>query len=259
MAFEEKNKTNYSRAPFTWQIRDTGFGSAEENMAQDKAWLESLTPDADPILHFYEWNKDSVTYGYFVLPKNYLDLSRMEKRGFVLAKRPTGGGIIFHTWDLAFSVLIPANHPGYSHNTLDCYAFINEAVLNSVKIFLGSDVAIALTPVDAVEFDPSCGRFCMAKPTKYDVILEGKKIAGAAQRKCRQGFLHQGSIALSLPCEEILRDILLPETKVIEAMRSYTYPLMGEKATISQIHNAKKELKELLKINLIRQQSIKTT
>jgi lipoate-protein ligase A len=44
----------------------------------------------------------------------------------------------------------------------------------------------------------------MARPTKYDVMLQGRKIAGAAQRKTKAGFLHQGTIALLCPDPELL-------------------------------------------------------
>ncbi len=37
---------------------------------------------------------------------------------------------------------------------------------------------------------------CFANPVRDDVMLLGRKIAGAAQRRTRGGFLHQGSIQL---------------------------------------------------------------
>ena len=35
---------------------------------------------------------------------------------------------------------------------------------------------------------------CFVEPAKYDVILEGQKIAGAGQRRTRSGLLHQGTL-----------------------------------------------------------------
>jgi len=35
---------------------------------------------------------------------------------------------------------------------------------------------------------------CFANPVRADVLIDGRKIAGAAQRRTRQGLLHQGSI-----------------------------------------------------------------
>ena len=35
---------------------------------------------------------------------------------------------------------------------------------------------------------------CFARPTGYDILVEGAKVAGGAQRATRDGLLHQGSI-----------------------------------------------------------------
>ena len=80
---------------------------------------------------------DSATFGYFVNPGKFLDLDHVREKGLNLARRPTGGGIIFHLWDMAFSVIVPAHCPEFSMNTLDNYAFVNCVVLEAVGEFAG--------------------------------------------------------------------------------------------------------------------------
>ncbi|MFS8563928.1 MAG: hypothetical protein LVR00_06280 [Rhabdochlamydiaceae bacterium] len=94
-----------------WEILDTGKRSAKENMEIDAYLLDTLGDKRDPILHFYEWAGDCATYGYLTNPKDYLDEEGVAARGLSLAKRSTGGGIVFHSWDFAFSVLVPAESP----------------------------------------------------------------------------------------------------------------------------------------------------
>lgn len=230
-----------------WKEIDTGLGSAETNMRLDAEMLETVE---QPTLHFYEWERPSITYGHFIEPSKFLRLPSLEKRGIDYARRPTGGGIVFHLWDLAFSVLIPASSNLFSLNTLDNYAFVNQAVLRAVQNFLGEKKNLVLTPTDQEAMVEDCRRFCMAQPTKYDVVLQGRKIAGAAQRKTKQGFLHQGTIALMMPEEEILRDVLHDET-IATAMMVHTYPLMGEK----QLGEARLELKQHLRKEFINEDS----
>lgn len=229
-----------------WNVLDTGVATAEENMRIDTQLLQDLKRGDAPTLHFYEWSADSASYGYFVDPSSYLDLSGVKKRGLSLARRPTGGGIVFHIWDLAFSVLIPASHPQFSMNTLENYAMINEPVLGAVRQFLGKEGELILTETDAASFDPSCARFCMARPTKYDVMLHGRKIAGAAQRRTKEGFLHQGTISLLMPNTSYLEEVLLPGTQVLDAMASYTFPLLGQKGSEQDLPKVRSELKKLL-------------
>lgn len=233
-----------------WKIVDTGTASAEKNMEIDAALLEAL--GQEPILHLYEWEGDSATYGYFVKPADFLNLQGAKKQGLKLAKRPTGGGIVFHVWDFAFSVLVPATSTHFSSDTLANYRYVNGVVHTAVEEFLQTKEEMELIPSDAASLDGSCARFCMAKPTKYDLTVGSKKIAGAAQRKCKQGFLHQGTIALTLPPDEYLDEVLLSGTRVKEAMLAHTFPLLGEQATPDKIKQSKKELSNLLQKHFTR-------
>ena len=230
-----------------WKLLDTGVGTAKKNMDLDAKLLEEMRADDSPILHYYEWERDSGTYGYFLKPEKYLNLEKAKQNGLELARRPTGGGIVFHVCDLAFSALVPAGFPEFSLNTLDNYNFINNGVKKAVKKFFQMTEAPSLLPDEPAPLDESSRHFCMAKPTIYDVMIDGKKIAGAAQRRRKQGYLHQGSIAIALPQENFLQDVLLPNTQVLEAMRLNTFSILGSDYTPSDLNEVRYELRRLLK------------
>lgn len=221
-----------------WNILDSGKKSAVENMKADEALLKNLKPNDKPILHLYDWEGPSATYGYFINPENYL---KQEKK-LLLSRRPTGGGILFHLWDFSFSVLIPSGHPGYSDDVMKNYHFVNDAVLDAVKNYLKTETSIQLLPMNPVPLDKYCEHFCFAKPTKYDVMIGGKKVAGAAQRKKRNGFLHQGSISVAVPKFAFLEEILPPDARVVEAMKLHTFSLLPSSATDKDLQDARKEL-----------------
>lgn len=213
-----------------WKVLDTGVRTAKENMALDAALLEDLAIDRDPLLHFYEWKQDAATFGHFVDPKKFLKNLDLD-----LAKRPTGGGIIFHVADFAFSILVPSSHPNYSLNSLENYAFINEQISKAVA-HLGIPQLLPTEPTSGV------AGYCMAKPTKYDVMVGGKKIGGAAQRRTRDGYLHQGSISLGLPSDEFLKRYL--DEEVVSAMSDLSYAPLGKKWTKQQLEEARADLKQ---------------
>jgi lipoate---protein ligase len=227
-----------------WEVLDTGLGSAEENMRIDAELL--LSGRSSPVLHFYDWEGECATFGHFVNPADYLNLEEVRRRNLHLAKRPTGGGILFHKWDFAFSLFVPEKSRFFSLNTLENYALVNCVVLKAVQSFLQEDRAMSLTPVDEKALDRYSERFCMARPTKYDVVLEGRKIAGAAQRRNKRGFLHQGSIALALPSLEEIKELLLPGSLVWEGMARFAFPLLGKEADQNQIKRARDKLRSLL-------------
>ncbi len=230
-----------------WTLIEREAASAVSNMEYDAELLRTLEPSAAPILHLYEWERPSLTYGFFAHPEKVLNLEVVERQGFDRARRPTGGGVVFHAWDLAFSVLIPAHSSLYSHNTLDNYALINAVVSSVVHMFLGESFAnkneMSLTPEDGGMQNPGQAFFCMARPTKYDLVVGKKKIAGAAQRKTKQGFLHQGTLALQFPDWDLLSE-MLPSQEVCEAIQQTTFPLLGENESLEQ---GRKKLTELLK------------
>jgi lipoate---protein ligase len=229
-----------------WKVFDTGVKTAEENMRLDTELLENLSPQGEAVLHLYDWKGPSATYGYFIKTKDFLNLEVAKSKGLSLAKRPTGGGIVFHLSDLAFSVLLPAGHEGFSENTLDNYHYVNERVILAVKGVM-QEASLELLPEDPKPLDKSSSNFCMAKPTIFDVMIEGKKVAGAAQRKRKQGFLHQGSISIALPDTTFLNEILLPGTKVLEAMKANSYTMLKSPWSPKDLEEVRHMLKKHLK------------
>ena len=131
--------------------------SAEKNMALDSSLLEEIREGDDPILHFYEWDGPCLTYGYFLKPSDFLNLERCEALGVSMARRPTGGGIIFHIGDLAFAAVVPAGDKGYFEKPLDNYTYINEKVKRAIEKVVGKRAA--LLPSDPVPRTESCGEF----------------------------------------------------------------------------------------------------
>ncbi|MCH9704482.1 MAG: hypothetical protein K0U13_06825 [Chlamydiae bacterium] len=209
---------------------DSGSRTAEENMELDRGLLADLGEMEDLFLHLYDWKNPSLTYGHFIDPSKYLNSGIID-----MARRPTGGGIVFHLSDLAFSVLVPSSHPSFSENTMENYAFINNKVIEALG---GGE----LLPVEPTALDAAAKNFCMAKPTRYDVILNGKKVGGAAQRRTKAGYLHQGTIFLQEPDMELLQRIVLPGTRVLEGMEQNSHPFAPD----VPLEEARRQMKQRL-------------
>ncbi len=231
-------------------IIDTGIAYPQENMDKDKKFLESLGNENHPILHFYEWKGASATFGHFINPGKYINLEKAEQVHLRLGRRPTGGGIVFHIWDFAFSFLMPSTHKNFSANTLANYRFVNEAVLQSVQeIFPLRDAM--LIPENLPFKTPACQNFCMAGPTQYDVVHQGLKIAGAAQRRKQQGYLHQGTISLAFPQIDFLRTVLHGEQALFDAMAQCPFAPLGNAPSASLLANTRLLLRKTLAQKLL--------
>lgn len=194
--------------------------SAQKIMEKDRALLEELSSRHTPILHFYEWEAPSFTYGYFCKPFSIIDPKGVKNLKIDCARRPTGGGVCFHFSDLAFSFLMPSTHPLFSKETLSNYFYVNQRVQVAIRQFVGSQTELISS---SQEVSPLCTQFCYAKATKYDVLLLGKKVGGAAQRQTKKGYLHQGSIFLTPLCQEVLNTLLPGHPEVISAINETSY------------------------------------
>lgn len=227
-----------------WEVVDSKVASAHENMQMDAALLAGLETRQVPVLHFYEWESPSITYGLLVKPEEFLNIESLENEGITLAKRPTGGGVTFHLWDFAFSILVPANHPSFSQDTRENYRTINRKIAAAIESVFNKKCTLIEQDFEAK--DKASKRFCMARATQYDLVFEEKKVVGSAQRVKKQGFLHQGMISLVEPSAAVLRRVLKEGTAVLEATLATSYPLLGKNATTPQIKEAKKLLKSAI-------------
>jgi lipoate-protein ligase A len=166
--------------------------SAPMNMAIDEALLEAAST---PIIRFYRWRSPALSFGYF---GQFGDVaSSAGERDLV--RRWTGGGIVFHGDDLTYSIVIPASDPVFDESSMAIYERIHRALADALNgvgeravVAGGGDSGgIASLKSSAVS---GSGYNCFANPVRADVILHGRKIAGAAQRRTRRGLLQQGSI-----------------------------------------------------------------
>jgi lipoate-protein ligase A len=166
--------------------------SAAMNMAIDEALFECATA---PSIRFYGWRSPALSFGYF---GKFSDVA-IYAAEHDLVRRWTGGGIVFHGDDLTYSIVIPVSDPAFNESSLAIYEKIHRALAHALNrvgqravVAGGVDSGgIALTKRAAVS---AGGYNCFANPVRADVMMDGRKVAGAAQRRTRRGLLQQGSI-----------------------------------------------------------------
>jgi lipoate-protein ligase A len=166
---------------------DVPSRSAAMNMAIDEALLELAE---HPCIRFYRWDHPALSFGYF---GRFNDVANAEKDR-ELVRRWTGGGIVLHDSDLTYSVVIPSTRMT-KIAPLDLYTQIHRAMCDVLV-----ECGVGATLVEGTPAKIS--DVCFANPVRADLVVDGKKIAGAAQRRTRRGLLQQGSIRLeNLPVD----------------------------------------------------------
>jgi lipoate-protein ligase A len=167
----------------TWSLLESAPGNAAYNMALDEALLEAVAQLKQPILRFYSWHEPAASFGYF---QRYLVIEQSTLLR-PLVRRPTGGGLVPHNSDWTYSVIFPTVHEWYSVSASESYQRVHQWIQASfATLQVVADLAEGCRDAQTGE--------CFVGYVKNDLLWQGRKIAGAAQRRTRSGLLIQGSI-----------------------------------------------------------------
>ena len=166
-----------------WLVLLSGKCSPAFNMALDEALLEAMPRLQHPVLRSYGWTEPAASFGYF---QKYADVEHTTMLR-PLVRRPTAGGIVPHDADWTYSMTFPTTLEWYGLRAEESYRRVHEWVREALA---RSGFKTELAP----EAKKSAPGHCFVGHEKSDVLWHGKKIAGAAQRRNKQGLLIQGSI-----------------------------------------------------------------
>ena len=166
-----------------WLFLDSGPGNPAYNMALDEALLEAMPRLERPVLRFYGWTEPAASFGYF---QKWAEVERLTPLR-PLVRRPTAGGLVPHDADWTYSLAFPVSAPWYSLTAQESYRRVHES-LQSAFARLGAPTELA--PI-SLQLGPGQ---CFAGYECADLLWRGRKIAGAAQRRRKDGLLIQGSI-----------------------------------------------------------------
>lgn len=180
-----------------WRLINSGFQTGAMNMALDEALLHSVASgDSLPVLRFYRWRPATVTIGYGQSVTADVDLEVCRQAGLDVVRRSTGGRAVLHDQEVTYAVIAPLNSGLFGGSVLDCYRVIAE-VLQKTLITLG-------LPAQLVPGKPRGGQqnamkaVCFSAPSQYELVVDGRKVAGSAQKRHGQAFLQHGSIPLEM-------------------------------------------------------------
>lgn len=175
------------------EVIDAEPHGAALNMALDEVLLRSATT---PLLRVYRWARPAVSFGYF---NKHAEVAA-DWPGRETVRRWTGGGVVPHGEDVTYTLVVPRDCAFFSLTPLASYRAIHELIAARMGgAHLVEEAGLKVSEA------------CFENASRHDVLLGKAKVAGAAQRRTRDGLLHQGSI----------------QTAGAEALRAELGPLFG--------------------------------
>src|SRR4051812_42542424 len=204
-----------------WRFIDSGNGSPAFNMALDEALLnwhsEGKIP---PVIRFYGWNPPTLSIGYFQKVEKEIDLEAVKKHGLGFVRRPTGGRGVLHEHELTYSVIVSEEYPDMPETVTEAYRVISGGVLEGFRnLGLDARFSVPETREQNAELRTPKSGVCFDAPSWYELVVEGKKIAGSAQTRQKGVILQHGAILLSLDEDKLVSLFKFKSEKLRERVR----------------------------------------
>jgi lipoyl(octanoyl) transferase len=197
------------------------------NMAIDEAIFINYFKDKRfPVFRIYGWKPASLSIGYFQKAEEAIDLERCVDENISVVRRMTGGGIIFHDKELTYS-LVCSKKDLKTDNIKESYKVLCSFIIKAYEK-LGLDAHFAKDTELSRENLRSFSPFCFASSGEYDIIIDGKKIGGSAQRRRRDVIFQHGSIPFKLDMDRILYFLREPDFAMKEKSASLNDSLKRE-------------------------------
>jgi lipoate-protein ligase A len=170
-----------------WRLLRDGAADGPWNMGVDEALLASAAHGGPPSLRLYGWRGPwlSLGYGQQLLPERR---RACEAVGVGVVQRATGGLAVLHGADLTYCVAAPEGV--LPRDLAGSYGLLAGALLEGLRRLGVTARCVARSQAVGESFD------CFASSGLHEIVTEGGKLCGSAQRRVRGAVLQHGSLRL---------------------------------------------------------------
>lgn len=213
------------------------------NMAVDAVLARGAAPGAPrpPLtLRCYSWKPSTLSLGHSQAHSEAV-AERAAAQGRPVVRRETGGRAVLHDEELTYCVAIPADSPFHSSSLPAAYQAINHALAEGLRR-AGLAVELESRKVDlAAAYRKETGGLCFAATAQSEVLWDGRKLIGSAQRQLREGLLQHGSLIIG-PGHMRIGELFFSEARLREAARG---KLARETTCLEEAMGRRPALREL--------------
>jgi lipoate-protein ligase A len=221
-----------------WELIIDGAIDGISNMAIDAALLDEVEALSDlrTIVRFYGWLRPTVSLGRNQTIDKAVDVEYCSANGIDVVHRPTGGRAVLHDDELTYAV-ISNDSSSFGDTIYGNYKRVSEALcLGYTRLGVPAVLApdTRKTAALANGGDPPC----FLSPSRYELMVDGRKIVGSAQRRVHQSFLQHGSMPITCNREVLARATRLPDASPLEREMAGVAEFLPERPTIEQLTGA---------------------
>ncbi len=167
------------------------------NMALDEVLLGVVSNLDLPrtYLRLYEWDSPTLSLGFSQRPGCVVDFAFCSANQIGVIKRITGGKAVLHHEEITYSVISNDSKTFPSKSISGTYRCIAQALSLGLRhLGLETHLAMGESPRNAVS---RLSNACFAVSNRHEILCQGRKLVGSAQRKTKNAFIQHGSILLN--------------------------------------------------------------
>lgn len=223
-----------------WRYFDSGPNIGVYNMAIDEELLaQAQAGETTPVLRFYAWCPPAVSLGRFQKSETAVNTKVCKERGIDIVRRITGGRAVLHDCELTYSIISRTDNPLFPSDVHGTYKIIAAGLLSGFKNLGIQAEMVSRSSRHAALVKKDIGNFsCFSSPAWYEIIVNGKKIVGSAQRRVTGAFLQHGSILMKY--NPMLEAEVIPGGGTSEAVTCIGWELLRD-VTLEEVKQAFKQ------------------
>jgi len=179
-----------------WRLIISGKENPSINMGIDFALWKSVSEGkSSPVLRFYQWMPSSISIGYNQNLEGLIDVEFCKKNNIHCVKRPTGGSAIFHDIELTYSFSAATCHKTCFLFPLSSYIEICKGIKMGIQKY---GINLQIRGYNEGKEPSYTKKNCFSLSSRHDLVFDGKKLVGSAQRRNKNSFLQHGSILIEI-------------------------------------------------------------
>jgi len=202
--------------------------SGAENMARDLELLEAVQAGVyDIAFRTYTWKPWCVSLGKHQ-KIDVIDAQAVSERGWQIVHRPTGGRAVLHANELTYCIIVPISA---QRTAAMVYERTHEMLLSGLCQIVPS-LSFERSPTNLQHHYATAGASavsCFTSSARTEIMANGRKVVGSAQRVIGNVVLQHGSIL----CGQGHEDLALLISGSDEQRKSLLSTILDQSTTLS--------------------------
>ena len=163
-------------------------------MAMDESMLDRIPDGVRAMVRVYRWSEPTLSLGHFqTMPQD----ETAAWGGLPQVTRKTGGGAIVHHHEMTYCLAVASTSTsGKKGHSETLYRAIHNSLVDALRD-LGWNAQLSEScTCNRNSAGGSSPFLCFDRRSPVDVVIDGNKIAGSAQRRTMRGLIQHGSVLL---------------------------------------------------------------